>query len=271
MDFSAAEAIRKRRSVRTFTGAPLTQEDRAALERFIRTQSNPFGVPVEFRLLDAKEHALTSPVIVGAELYLAAKVARCENFELGIGYSFEQACLYAASRGIGTVMLAASLNRAAFEKAMDVQENEVLPMASPVGYPAEKKSIRESLMRKGLKADARIPFEELFFDRQFGRPMARENAGVFAAALEMARWAPSAANKQPWRAVVDGNVIHFYEYKTMKDSALGDVQKVDMGIALCHFDLTMREEGYAGRFFAANPDREVPGNTRYILSYERKE
>lgn len=266
MAFPAAEAIRKRRSVRTFTGAPLTAEDRAALEQFIQTQTNPFGVPVEFRLLDAKEHALSSPVIVGADLYLAAKAARCENYEIGLGYSFEQACLYAASRGIGTVMLAASLSRAAFEKAMDVRENEVLPVASPVGYPSEKKSIRETLMRKGLKADARLPFENLFFDRRYGRPLARENAGAFAEALEMVRWAPSAANRQPWRAVVDGNTVHFYEEKTMKDSAIGDVQKVDVGIALSHFDLTMREENRACRFFAADPGGEVPESVRYIIS-----
>lgn len=118
MTFSAKDMIRKRKSVRTFDGKPLKNEDRLALEQYIKSQTNPFGVPVEFRLLDAKEYGLSSPVIVGADLYLAAKVKRCKNYEIGFGYSFEHICLYAESLGLGTVMLAASLSRAAFEKAM---------------------------------------------------------------------------------------------------------------------------------------------------------
>jgi hypothetical protein len=44
---------------------------------------------------------------------------------------------------------------------------------APAGRPAQRKSIRESPMRKGLKADERIPFERLFFDEQYGhRPFA---------------------------------------------------------------------------------------------------
>ncbi|MCR4922840.1 MAG: hypothetical protein K5931_02395 [Lachnospiraceae bacterium] len=62
---------------------------------------------------------------------------------------------------------AASLSRSAFEQAMNVQGDEVLPVGSPVGYPAEKRSIRESLMRKGLKADDRIPFSKLYFKGTF--------------------------------------------------------------------------------------------------------
>lgn len=270
MAFSAKDMILKRKSVRSFTGESLKNEDREALELFIQSQTNPFNVPVDFRLLKAKEHNLSSPVIVGDEFYLAAKVKRCKYNEIVFGYSFEHVCLYAESLGLGTVMLAASLSRAAFEKAMDVQEDEVLPVASPVGYPAQKKSIRESLMRKGLKADKRIPFEQLFFDKQYGDQLTASTAGIFADALEMARWAPSAGNKQPWRAVVSDDTVHFYEEKSMKDSPLGDIQKVDVGIALAHFDLTMQEEGYNGHFADADPGIALPKNVQYIISYERE-
>ena len=271
MSYSVKEMIRKRKSVRTFNGACLKAADRAKLEQFIRNQTNPFAVPVTFRLLDAKEYNLSSPVIVGTELYLAAKVERCNHHEIAFGYSFEQVCLFAQSLGLGTVMLAASLSRAAFEKAMQVQGNEVLPAASPVGYPAQKRSIRDSLMRKGLKADERIPFEDLYFEGKYGNRLLRQNAGVWGEALEMARLAPSAGNRQPWRAVVDGEYVHFFEEKTLRDSVLGDIQKVDVGIALAHFDLTAQEEGYSGRFFECDPEAETPDNVQYIISYERTE
>ena len=121
MTFSAKNMIKQRKSVRTFDGKPLSDADRKSLEAFVSSMDNPFGVPVEFRLLEAKENRLSSPVIVGEAAYLAAKVRRVEHFEIAYGYSFEKACLFAQSLGIGTVMLAASLSRSTFEKAMDVQ------------------------------------------------------------------------------------------------------------------------------------------------------
>ena len=261
------DLIRQRKSIRTFDGQPLSVEDRSALESYTASPTNPFPVPITFRLLDAKEYGLSSPVIVGADTYLAAKVEKIPNFEIAYGYSFEKVCLYALSRGIGTVMLAASLSRAAFEKAMAVKGGEVMPVASPVGYPAKKKSIRESLMRKGLKADDRKPFDRLFFEGDFNHSLPESKS--FAKALEMARWAPSAANAQPWRAVVDGDSVHFYEAKTMKDSPLGDIQKVDVGIALAHFDMTLEEEGVKGTYSFSDPEIAAPENTHYIVTYRR--
>ena len=271
MSFPAKEIIRKRKSVRSFDGTPLRAEDRAALETFTQTLQNPFGVPVEFRLLDAKEHGLSSPVIAGAEAYLAAKVRREPHFEIAWGYSFETACLYAASLGVGTVILAASLSRGAAEKAMEVQPGEVMPAASPVGYPAQKRTIRDNLMRRGLKADERLAFETLFFDGAFGIGLTKEKAGDFCEALELARWAPSATNKQPWRAVVVGSTVHFYEAQSMRESPLGDIQKVDIGIFLAHFDLAMQQDGHECRFFDADPGLAVPENVHYIISCEKTE
>ena len=170
-------------------------------------------------------------------------------------------------RGIGTVMLAASLSRAAFEKAMEVKDGEVMPVASPVGYPAEKSSIREGLMRKGLKADDRRPFDQLFFEGDFSHPLPQTNP--YAKAVEMVRWAPSAGNGQPWRAVVDGDSVHFYEAKSMKDSPLGDIQKVDVGIALAHFDMTLEEEGVKGTYSFSDPGIPTPENTHYIVTFRR--
>ena len=261
------DLIRQRRSVRTFDGKPLSAEDHSALAAYMDSLTNPFSVPITFQLLDVKEHGLSSPVIVGADTYLAAKVERVPNCEIAYGYSFEKVCLYALSRGIGTVMLAASLSRTAFEKAMEVKDGEVMPVASPVGYPAEKKSIRESLMRKGLKADDRKPFDQLFFEGDFNHSFPETNP--YAKALEMSRWAPSAGNSQPWRTVVNGNSVHFYEAKSMKDSPLGDIQKVDVGIALAHFDMTLEEEGGKGTYGFSDPGIPTPENTHYIVTWRR--
>ena len=270
MNFSAKEMIKLRKSVRTFDGKTLSDEDRKNLEKYIHSLTNPFDIPMDFRLLEAKEHDLSSPVIVGEHTYMTAKVKKVDNFEIGYGYSFESACLYALSLGLGTVILAASLSRKTFEAAMNVGKDEALPVASPIGYPAGKRSVRESMMRKGLKADQRMDFGKLFFAGEFGKELHREAAVDFYEALEMARLAPSATNKQPWRAVVDENRVHFFEAKSLKDSDIGDVQKLDVGIALCHFDLVMKENGFSGQFIFGNPGLKLPENVFYVTTYEKE-
>lgn len=265
--FPAKETIRKRKSTRTFDDRPLGALDREKIEQFIANVPNPFGTKIEFRMLDAKKFDLSSPVIVGSDLYFAAKVREDKGYELGYGYSFELACLYAESIGVGTVMLAASIRRKAFEKAMELAQNEVMPVVTPVGYAAEKRALRDVAMRKGLKADERAPFGELFFNGAFDNPLNKEEAGVVGEALEMARWAPSASNRQPWRAIVIGNTVHFFEHRTLGVSRLGDIQMVDMGIALANFDLTMQEEGRFGRFVQEAPTFDVPDDLLYTASY----
>lgn len=272
MENSIKDIIRKRKSVRTFDGKSLRPEDKQKLEEYLKALENPFGIPVEFRFLDAKEHELSSPVIVGTDFYVAAKVSRVPQSEIAFGYSFEKFCLYAESIGVGTVMLAATISRKTFERAMEVKDNEVMPVASPIGYPAEKRSVRETMMRKGIKADERLPFEALFFEDSFMKGLTSERAGQFCDALEMVRLAPSAGNKQPWRAVVCGDVVHFYEkkVKAMSNNGLGDIQKVDVGIALAHFNLTLKEAGISGCFVIADPGFDVEDSIEYIVTYEVK-
>ena len=270
MTSSIKELIKNRKSVRTFNNIAISDEDLEKLQEYIDTLKSPFDAEITFRFLDAKTYKLSSPVIIGEKAYIAAKVRKAGHFEIAYGYSFEKVCLYALSLNIGTVMLAASLDRKRFEKAMELQEGEVLPTASPIGYPAEKRSVRDSLMRKGLKADERLPFQELFFDGSFDRVLTKDRAGDFREAFEMLMLAPSATNRQPWRAVIYENKVHFYEYRTLKESELGDIQKVDVGAALAHFDMTMEENGYEGSFIFSDPGIAAPDKMSYIVTYERK-
>lgn len=271
MTDSIKSFIRQRKSVRTYREASLSAGDKTKIEEYLKSLNNPFGVPVEFRILEAKKEGLSSPVLVGAETYVGAKAPRVHNMEIAFGYEFERFVLYAQSLGIGTVWLAATIDRPAFEKAMEVNENEVMPAVTPIGYPAPKRSMREALMRKTLKADGRIPFDTLFFKGSFSEPLTPDAAGQFRDALEMVRLAPSAGNKQPWRAVVCGDTVHFYK-KTAKGmkTPLGDIQKVDMGIALLHFSLTLEEDGVKGDFLEKDPELTPETDMEYIISYRMR-
>ena len=62
------EIIKGRKSVRSFADQAISAEDRSRLEQYLQSIDNPFGVPVRFVLLDAKEKGLSSPVLTGETL-----------------------------------------------------------------------------------------------------------------------------------------------------------------------------------------------------------
>lgn len=264
------EWICRRRSVRAFDGQALRAEDMDSLRTFIETIENPYALPVAFEMLSAKESGLVCPVVSGTDLYVGGKIKRTENADVAFGYSFEMLVLYAQSIGVGTVWLGGTMNRSAFERAMALREDEMMPCASPLGYPAKKMSLREGMMRKAIKADERLPFEALFFDETFDTPLSKEKAGSLAHPLEMVRLAPSAVNKQPWRVVVRGDAAHFYlkRSKGFGHHASLDMQRVDMGIALCHFALAAKERGLSMAFDLCDPG--IQTDVEYIASYRSK-
>lgn len=263
------ELIKSRRSVRTYDSRELTAEDKEKLLDFVEKIENPYGMSIAFALMNAGEHGLKCPVVVGTELYIGGKIKRAPFAFEAFGYAFEMLVLYAQSLGIGTVWLGGTMNRQAFEAAMALGDDEMMPCASPLGYPANKMSWRESMMRKAIKADDRLPFEALFFDGSLDTPLTEEKAGELAYPLDMVRWAPSAVNKQPWRVVVKDGGVHFY---LKRSKGFGgheglDMQKIDMGIALCHFDLAARECGMKPRFCQEDPNIPHDDGMQYIASY----
>jgi len=264
------ELVRSRRSVRTFEDKPLREEDAAAVLECAAAAENPYGIPIDWRLLDAGRDSLSAPVIAGAETYIAGKMRRVPHAEEAFGYSFERVVLYAADRGIGTTWIAGTMDRPAFERAVALEEGEVMPCVSPLGYPAKKMRLKETLMRTGIKADSRLDFSELFFDCSFDKSLSSAAAGMFSQPLEMVRWAPSAVNRQPWRVVVCGSVAHFYE-KPGKGFAANDgwdIQKIDMGIAMYHFVLGVEAAGAKTAFLQDDPGLKAPEGFQYIASFQ---
>ena len=261
--------IRQRRSVRTFDGNEINTDDINKLTSFMEKIENPYGIPIEFKFLDGKKQTLSCPVVTGTDLYVGAKVPRVPHMEEAFGYSFEMLVLYAWSVGIGTVWIGGTMDRSAFERAMALGENELMPCMSPLGYPSEKRSVRETMMRKAIKADSRSPFETIFFDGTFDVPLTKEAAGRLGEPLEMVRLAPSAVNKQPWRAVLDKNGVHFYlkKAKGFTSESVGNMQKIDLGIALCHFALAAKENAINICFEVNDPGIRTEADTEYIASY----
>ena len=145
-----------------------------------------------------------------------------------------------------------------------------MPAVTPLGYPAKKRALRDAAMRRAIRADSRLPFEKLFFQGDFSHPLSQAEAGKLSDVLEAVRMAPSACNYQPWRLIVTDSAVHFYLQRTKGFGAgrVFDTQKIDIGIALCHFALAMEEAGRGIRFTIADPGIALPERTVYIASYQ---
>ena len=263
------ELVRQRRSVRTFDGRELAPADAERVMACAEAARSPYDLPITWRLLSAKAMGLSTPVISGTDTFIAGKIARAPHAEEAFGFAFERVVLCAQSLGLGTTWIAGTMNRAAFERAMDLKSGEVMPCVSPLGYPARHMSLKETVMRKGIRADSRLAFESLFFDGDFDHPLTAERAGAAAEPLEMVRWAPSAVNKQPWRVVMKDGQAHFYEKQSRGyvDASGWDIQRIDMGIALCHFACGFEAQGRPIRFSVDDPGLAAPEGVSYVATY----
>lgn len=278
IDFPVESAVRKRYSVRNYIEKEISEENRSRIKDFIDSLDNPFGKKVNFHYLDKNtikdEQVLgTYGFIKGATQYIGTTI-NLEPLSLeALGYELETLMLHLAHMGIGTCWLGGTFNRKGFAKAMNIGEDEVFPILTPYGYAAEKKHVKEVLIRKISSADKRKDWDQLFFKDDFKTNLTKEMAGDFELPLEMVRLAPSASNKQPWRILMDEKLFHFYEYKEPKysDSFPYDIQRIDMGIAASHFDLSLKEKGINGSFRVIDePSAELPENVEYVFSWIRE-
>lgn len=268
MDYDVLNAIEQRKSVRNYDGKRLPDEIVTKLRSFLKDADNPFAVKVDLRYLDAGEFNLSSPFVTGEKAYVTGTVHTVPFAEIAFGYTMESFVLYAQRLGLGTVWLEYITKRESLEKALHKGENQLLPCVVAVGGKADRRSVREILIRKKVKADSRLDFEDIFFASDFSSPLKENRAGDFLIPLKMLRLAPSAANRQPWRVVVNGGYAHFYEKKEKKfDRAGVDLQKIDLGIAMCHFDLAVKACGMSGEFIVKVPGIAHESDTEYLISY----
>ncbi len=243
-----ASACERRRTVRTFDASPLSPEAHELLENLASHDENPYGIPVYLRLIDAETYGATSRVIRGTTWHVVGSLSRCAHAEEAFGYVAERLVLAATSHDLGTAWLAGTIDRPAFERAVGVDENRIMPAVIAVGTPAARMSALERVMRSKLHADERAPWDALFFRGDFARPISSpdELDPALASALACVRAAPSAQNLQPWRLVCSDGRIDLFEHRTLPLRPIGDVQLVDMGIAMLHLEAGLAQQGMRG-------------------------
>lgn len=279
-----ARLVRSRFSCRSYADAPIDEERQEMLRGVMEgITAGPLGSPVRFTLLassaadrDALRGLGTYGFIRGSAGFIAgAAGAGLRDLE-DYGYCLERIVLAATDLELGTCWLGGTFTRSTFSRRISLQRSERMPAVAAVGIVADPRQARNTPLRRRIGSDNRLPWPQLFTEGGFTRPLSPEAAGPWLEPLEMVRLAPSASNRQPWRIVRDGAAWHFYLRRTRgyRRGLLGrllgmnDVQRVDMGIAMCHFALTAVETGLAGSWALKDPGLPAPDPlTEYVVSW----
>jgi nitroreductase len=273
------ETIKTRKSCRTYSNEPIEPGKISELRQFLASNKDtPFGGKVRFQLIDFNEleiselkNLTTYGVIKGARQFIVGTVEKQPMAMEDYGYCMEKNILTATSMGLGTCWMGGTFKRSGFADKISISEGELLPVISPVGYSRDKRSVVDRMFRMFASSDKRKPWHELFYLHDIDTPLDKKNSGSFNTPLECVRIAPSASNKQPWRVIKgkDQNTVHFYLKRTpgyeniIKNIKL---QNVDMGIAMCHFELSAKELGLNGDWNVNDPQIKSD-SLEYIASW----
>ncbi len=293
---SLIEAIRRRVSIRNYQDKKIPDSVITDLDSFItKIKKGPFGSEIKFQILspdqidqDHIHRNMTYGFIQGSPYFIVGTCLKgqqdIKDFILeDFGYLFESIILFATQFNLATCWLAGSFSKDHFKKIISLSDpNFYIPAVASLGQAKEKKQLSERILKKIVQANSRKPREELFFEKDFTQPLSIDPSSPYFIATEMVRLAPSASNKQPWRIIKEPtkNEFHFIlqrniglAYKLVQNLAqIADTQRIDMGIALCHFQKSLEELKVTGQWKRKWDSNEtfpiqLPENCHYMATW----
>lgn len=248
MDIQAA--IRLRHSTRRYadrTVPPATLEGllagAASVEQPARTGVRVTLVSGQRRVASIlARYAGVYGLVQGAPHLLVGVLSQDTDLaRLDLGYVLEHVVLEATRLGVATCWMTGSYDPRQAARIAGTGPGERVGAAIAVGYPKEDPLARlhDHTVRRLVAGQHRKPLAELVFAGRWGQRWSPQQVDPFLVeALECARLAPSARNRQPWRFVV-GEQLHL---------ALVEPAPVDGGIVMAHVALVARTTRGTGRW-----------------------
>jgi nitroreductase len=270
MDMLAA--IHKRFSVRSYAGRSVDPSVLEQLLTFAENASHVSNVPTRVALvsgIDAVKDVLTFMIgsygFVNNAPHLLAGVLpeESETARIDLGYVLEQVVLEATRLGLGTCWITGTYNAERAGNALALTSGEVAAAVCALGYATKEGfgRLHTRIIRRLARGHKRKSLTEIVFSERWGESWSQQGTDpTLVAVLEHARLAPSAANLQPWRFIVDGNQVTL---------AMMRPSWIDAGIVMSHvtvasialerpgrWALRLRDEATAQRYNL--PGRAIP-------------
>ena len=238
-------AITTRRSVRTYNERPVDPRTLAVLRGFCNAL--PGRSVARVVVLDQAPADLFTGLIVGSYGRVVGApsalvvIGRPEErtVQESMGYLGEAAVLQATAMSLGTCWVAGSFDRAVAASLTVLADDERIFAVSPLGYPHDRARPGERLVKAMVRAKHRRPATEIApgFDAERWPAWAAEG-------VRLARIAPSAVNRQPWRFDLEDGAI---TVSVVQRGLEGSVSRLlDVGIAMLHFEVVARLMGAMG-------------------------
>lgn len=192
-------------------------------------------------------------VMIGSQTAFAAE----EN----VGYLGEAVVLEATSLGLGTCWVAGFFDRSLASTLVPLERDERVVAVSPLGYAQAVPRLGERVMKRAVGAHSRRPVQDVApgFDEKTWPAWAAEG-------VRLARVAPSAVNRQPWRfdletdpgasglAPVAAEPTGQLVITATSRGVDGNIsRRLDCGIAMLHFEVGARLMGAPGRWEILDP------------------
>ncbi len=272
---SIEELIKRRISVRDYSEESLNEEVLQKTEDILNTDiATPFSYKPRFKLVDKKEFARdqklklgTYGFIRGARYFIVGSSIKNREAYIDYGFALEKIILELTRLNLGTCWLGGTFTKDEFGKTIDLKNNELIPAVTPVGYTTQS-GIRGNLVRFAISASKRKPASELFFYDEPDKDSVNGSENIDFA-LEMVRLAPSASNKQPWRLFVEDKYINFYlrgSYPSKNPEKGVNLQWLDIGIAMCHLQYALTENGIGGMWMVKKTDTPL-NHLEYVSTW----
>lgn len=254
------ELILNRHSTRSFKKEALQNKDLNKLNDFITS----LNIPKDINIKIISNKIGTYGFIKDPAAYLITYCKNKPKILETIGYYLENIVLYATSLNIGTCYLGATFSKKQIKKELIIRDDMIIPVIIALGYPLNKITIKDKIIKNSINASNRLAFNKLFFDINLN-PLTYDINNQYHQCLEMVRFAPSAFNKQPWRIIENDSGYHFYIYHNgnLNDN---DIKHIDIGIAIAHFSLMTKSLNLKGHFKIIKDYINYP-NFNYIISY----
>lgn len=239
------QAITKRVSRRRFRPEGLPQETLAKLELLCYQFRFPEARAV--LVLDNSGAIYKGLVgsygkIKGAGAYIAfVGDIGFPHYQEKVGYLGEGIILEATNLGLGTCWVGGFFRPEVVAKQIYLDPGEKVLAITPLGLTDEQYSLEEKLLMGFAKSRKRKELAEL----TAGIPSEQWPHWV-SQALEAARLAPSAVNRQPWRFMVEQDSITV-KLDSPKDS-YNIAKRLDCGIAMLHLELGAMAAGVRGQW-----------------------
>lgn len=282
---SIIQTIQKRKSIRSYDSTPISVEIIEKITDYVKKNlDSPFRGEARFELITLeglhkkdKKRFGTYGFIHGTYSFLIAIIKKNTTYDLEhIGYVFEKIILYVTQLTLGTCWLGGTFKRGKLMAYLNLEKGEYIPAVTPIGIPSRKQNKRSQLIRRVARSEKRKIWSDIFFDGIGSVPLILSKQNKYFTPLEMVRLSPSASNHQPWRIVKSKQepIFNFYICREkrffQKRFSFPDFQRIDLGIACCHFDLACKELEIQGRWIIKDPNLDVPENYQYLISWEEE-